>query len=82
MFAAERPQGCPLPGRPPLHQAQQLLLRVHAEKPSGEPIEGLYVAGVDSGSYYAHTYPNMSTGNCCGRSVTFARMIGKALAAK
>ena len=48
----------------------------------GEAIEGLYVAGVDSGSYYAGTYPNMSTGNCCGRSVTFARMIGKALAAK
>lgn len=41
-----------------------------------------YDAGVDSGSYYAHTYPNMSTGNCCGRSVTFGRMIGKALAAK
>lgn len=49
---------------------------------AGEAIEGLYVAGVDSGSYYAGTYPNMSTGNCCGRSVTFARMIGKALAAK
>lgn len=49
---------------------------------AGKAIEGLYVAGVDSGSYYAHTYPNMSTGNCCGRSVTFARMIGKALAAK
>lgn len=49
---------------------------------AGEPIEGLYVAGVDSGSYYAGTYPNMSTGNCCGRSVTFARMMGKALAAK
>ncbi|MEG1435407.1 MAG: FAD-dependent oxidoreductase [Gordonibacter sp.] len=47
-----------------------------------EPIEGLYVAGVDSGSYYAGTYPNMSTGNCCGRSVTFARMMAKALAAK
>lgn len=49
---------------------------------AGEAIEGLYVAGVDSGSYYAGTYPNMSTGNCCGRSVTFARMMGKALAAK
>lgn len=48
----------------------------------GDPIEGLYVAGVDSGSYYAGTYPNMSTGNCCGRSVTFARMCAKALAAK
>ena len=40
------------------------------------------VTGVDSGSYYAHTYPNMSTGNCCGRSVTFDRTIGKTLAAK
>lgn len=48
----------------------------------GAPIEGLYVAGVDSGSYYAGTYPNLSTGNCCGRSVTFARMLGKALADK
>ena len=49
---------------------------------NGKAIEGLYVTGVDSGSYYAHTYPNMSTGNCCDRSVTFGRMIGKALAAK
>lgn len=49
---------------------------------SGEAIEGLYVTGVDSGSYYGHTYPNMSTGHCCGRTITFARMIGKALAAK
>ena len=49
---------------------------------NGKAIEGLYVTGVDSGSYYAHTYPNMSTGNCCGRSVTFGRMIGKALAAQ
>ncbi len=52
-----------------------------AVRPDGSAIEGLYVGGCDSGSYYAHTYPNMSTGNCCGRSVTFARMIGKALAA-
>ncbi|WP_332730153.1 hypothetical protein [Gordonibacter sp.] len=28
------------------------------------------------------TYLNMSTGNCCGRLVTFARMMAKALAAK
>ena len=49
---------------------------------NGKAIEGLYATGVDSGSYYAHTYPNMSTGNCCGRSITFGRMIGKALAAK
>ena len=49
---------------------------------NGKEIEGPYVTGVDSGSYYAHTYPNVSTDNCCGRSVTFGRMIGKALAAK
>ncbi len=53
-----------------------------AVRADGSAIEDLYVGGCDSGSYYAHTYPNMSTGNCCGRSVTFARMIGKALAAK
>ena len=53
-----------------------------AVRADGSAIEGLYVGGCDSGSYHAHTYPNMSTGNCCGRSVTFARMIGKALAAK
>lgn len=53
-----------------------------ALKDDGTPIEGLYVTGVDSGSYYGHTYPNMSTGHCCGRTITFARMIGKALAAK
>ena len=48
----------------------------------GNPIEGLYMGGVDSGSYYAGTYPNLSTGNCCGRSVTFGRTLGRALAAK
>lgn len=48
----------------------------------GNPIEGHYMGGVDSGSYYAGTYPNLSTGNCCGRSVTFGRMLGRALAAK
>lgn len=53
-----------------------------ALKDDGTPIEGLYVAGVDSGSYFGHTYPNMSTGHCCGRTITFARMIGKALAAQ
>ncbi len=53
-----------------------------AVREDGSAIEGLYVAGVDSGSYFAHTYPSLSTGHCCGRSVTFARMIGKELAAK
>lgn len=51
-----------------------------ALRADGSPIEGLYVTGNDSGSYYSMTYPNLSTGNACGRTVTFARMIGKALA--
>jgi fumarate reductase flavoprotein subunit len=53
-----------------------------AMKPDGTPIEGLYVDGNDSGCYYATSYPNQSTGNACGRTVTFGRMLGKALAAK
>ncbi|MEG2628393.1 MAG: FAD-binding dehydrogenase, partial [Raoultibacter sp.] len=56
--------------------------KMQAVNGDGKAIEGLYVVGVDSGSYYAHTYPNLSTGNCCGRTVTFGRMVGKALAAQ
>ena len=43
----------------------------------GEVIKGLYVAGVDSGGYYAGTYPSHSGGNCCGRNCTFGRLAGK-----
>lgn len=46
----------------------------------GNPIPGLYVVGNDSGSYFANTYPNLSTGMACGRTVTFARLVGKYLA--
>ncbi|MBP3428240.1 MAG: FAD-binding protein [Clostridia bacterium] len=45
-------------------------------------IEGLYVIGNDSGAYFANTYPNLSTGMCCGRNVTFGYMIGKQLSKK
>ena len=45
-------------------------------------IEGLYVTGNDSGGYYSMTYPNLSTGNACGRTVTFGRMIAKRTVAK
>ncbi len=48
----------------------------------GTVIEGLYVSGNDSGGYYSATYPNLSTGNACGRTVTFSRMIAKNLAAE
>ena len=62
--------------------AEGLGLPAETLKKTVERQDENYDTGVDSGSYYAHTYPNMSTGNCCGRSVTFGRMIGKALAAK
>ena len=46
----------------------------------GDPIPGLYVNGNDSGGYFAHTYPNLSTGMACGRTVTFGYLLGKQLA--
>ena len=39
----------------------------------GNPISGLYVAGCDSGSYFAGTYPNLIPGACMGRNMTLAR---------
>ena len=51
-----------------------------ALRADGSVIEGLYVTGNDSGGYYSMTYPNLSTGNACGRTVTFGRMIAKNLA--
>lgn len=38
-----------------------------------EPIEGLYVVGTSSGSYYSGNYPVYLVGNCLGRQVTFGR---------
>ncbi|WP_102380106.1 FAD-dependent oxidoreductase [Raoultibacter timonensis] len=51
-----------------------------ALRDDGSAIEGLYVAGNDSGGFYSMTYPNLTTGNACGRTVTFARMIAQKLA--
>ncbi len=51
-----------------------------ALRADGSVIEGLYVTGNDSGGYYSMTYPNLSTGNACGRTTTFARMIARNLA--
>jgi succinate dehydrogenase/fumarate reductase flavoprotein subunit len=48
----------------------------------GNPIDGLYVVGNDSGGYYGSSYFNMSTGNAAGRTVTFGRHVGKLLAKK
>lgn len=38
----------------------------------GKPIKGLFVAGCDSGSFFAGTYPNLVPGICAGRSMTLA----------
>ena len=46
----------------------------------GNVIPGLYVNGNDSGGYFANTYPNLSTGMACGRTVTFGYLLGKLLA--
>lgn len=45
----------------------------------GNVIPGLYVNGNDSGGYFANTYPNLSTGMACGRTVTFGYLLGKVL---
>ena len=43
----------------------------------GNPIEGLYVCGNDSGSFFAYTYPDQMAGLAAGRSATFARRAGR-----
>lgn len=55
----------------------QIDLNMNAVDTEGNPIEGLYVVGNDSGAYFSATYPNLSTGAACGRTVTFARRAGK-----
>ena len=44
------------------------------------PFEGLYVIGDSSGSFFAHTYPNLFTGYANGRTTTFARRVARILA--
>jgi hypothetical protein len=44
------------------------------------PYEGLHVIGDSSGSYFAHTYPNLITGYANGRTCTFARRVARILA--
>lgn len=40
-----------------------------------EPFEGLYVIGDCSGSFFAHSYPNLVTGYAHGRTMTYARRV-------
>ena len=48
---------------------------------SFEPIPGLYVAGNDSGGFFANSYFNNVTGCAAGRTATFARRAAKRIAA-
>lgn len=50
---------------------------LNALTPEGTPIEGLYVAGDCSGSYFDTSYPNLLAGAAAGRSITFGRLAGK-----
>lgn len=43
----------------------------------GKAIEGLYVCGDCSGSYFHGSYPNLLAGAAAGRSATFGRLAGK-----
>ena len=47
---------------------------------AGAPIDGLYAAGDCSGSFFADNYPEYVVGVACGRTLTFARHVAKALA--
>lgn len=46
----------------------------------GQPIQGLYVIGNDSGCYYNGTYPNLAAGLNAGRCVTFGMLCGRHVA--
>lgn len=54
---------------------------MHAIREDGTAIEGLYVCGDCSGSYFNASYPNLLAGAAAGRSATFGRLAGK-IAAK
>ena len=58
----------------------QINTDMNAIDTEGNPIPGLYVIGNDSGGYFANEYPNLATGMTCGRTVTFGRLVGIALA--
>jgi len=50
---------------------------MHAIREDGTAIEGLYVCGDCSGSYFSGSYPNLLAGAAAGRSATFGRLAGK-----
>ena len=55
----------------------QIDQNMNAVDTNNDPIPGLYVVGNDSGGCFSGTYPNLSTGAACGRTVTFGRRAGR-----
>lgn len=55
---------------------------MNAVREDGTPIEGLYVCGDCSGSYFHGSYPNLLAGAAAGRTATFGRLAGKNAAAR
>ena len=47
----------------------------------GSQIDGLFVCGDNSGSFFNGSYPNLLAGPAAGRSATFGRLAGR-IAAK
>lgn len=48
-----------------------------AIREDGSQIDGLYVFGDMSGSFFHDGYPNLPAGMAAGRSATFGRLAGK-----
>lgn len=50
---------------------------MHPLDDKGDPIDGLYTVGNDSGGIFCFTYPSLFVGMACGRSMTFGRRAGR-----
>ena len=50
---------------------------MHPIDDNGDPIQGLYTVGNDSGGIFCFTYPSLFVGFACGRTMTFGRRAGR-----
>ena len=58
------------------HRLMAIDTNMHPCDENGDPIEGLYLTGNDSGGFFSVSYPNLLTGLACGRTMTFGRRAG------
>ena len=63
-----------------LMDGMQIGAGFHVLDEEGDPIEGLYAIGNDSGRYFADCYPELIVGAAAGLSVTFGYLLGGELA--